>query len=190
MDALFEPPASEGTILAVLFEQHGRIRELLSDVRSSSGDARGEAFDALVRLLAAHETAEEIVLRPVTVQIMDRDTVAERNHEERRVVELLTDLEKLDELAGSAFDALFGRLEQAAVEHLTMEETTEFPVIESEAGEKELLTMGSWIRRALALGPTQPHLVAAGHPIAERVSLPFAALADHAKDLLERTRGE
>jgi hypothetical protein len=190
MDALFETPASEGTVLAVLFEQHGRIRESLSDVRSASGDARAETFYALVRLLAAHETAEEIVLRPVSVQIMDRDAVADRNHEERRIVELLTDLEKLDELAGPAFDALFGPLEQAVAEHLTMEETTEFPAIESDVDEKELLTMGRWIRHALALGPTRPHLVPAGHPVAERVSLPFTALADHAKDLFERTREE
>ena len=174
-------------MLAVLFGQHDRIRDLLGDVRQESGEPRGEAFDGLRRLLAAHETAEEIVLRPVSVQIMPRDQVTARNQEERHIIGLLAELERLDPLK-AAFDLRFTPFEQLVAEHLSLEEAGEFPVIEAEVSERERLTMGRWIDRALVLGPNRAHPVPAGHPTAQRATAPFTALADHARDLFERSR--
>lgn len=189
MAAPTESPRSGGSVLAVLHAQHDCIRELLAHVRDARGTRRAEPFDALRRLIAAHETAEELVLRPVSVQIMDRDAATARNHEERRIIGLLAHLEGLDAFDGGDFDRLFPSFERCIAEHLSLEEATEFPVIESEVDAHERLVMGRWMQRALVLGPTRAHPVAAGHPAAQRAAAPFAALADHARDLLERTRG-
>jgi hypothetical protein len=185
-----EVPPTNGSVLDVLFEQHGRIRELLAEVRSSGGEARGGAFDELRETLAAHETAEEIVLRPVSVQIMSRDAAADRNHEERRIVEQLAELEQLDVLDGPGWDELFGPFEQAVVEHLSKEESDEFPVIQAEVDDVELDRMAHWITRAAELGPTHAHPLTAGHPTVERLAMPFSALADKVRDLFESTRDE
>lgn len=179
---------AEGSVLVVLLAQHARIRDLMAAVRAATGRERVAAFDALRRLLAAHETAEEIVLRPVSVQIMDRDDAAARNHEERRLIGLLAELEKLDPLGGE-FAELFTRFEKCVVEHLALEEFCEFPMVGTEVGAREQVTMGHWIQRALVLGPTHAHPVPAGHPNAQRATVTFTALADHARDRLERARG-
>lgn len=185
-----EVPEADGSLSAVLFEQHARIRGLLGEVRSNSGEVRAEAFEALRRMLASHETAEEIVLRPVSVQIMSRDAAADRNHEERHIVAKLADLEHLDSIGGSRWDELFASFEQAVVDHLAMEEAEEFPVIEAEVDDQELARMANWITRAFELGPTHPHPFVTGHPEAERAAMPFSALADHVRDHFEHTRDE
>ena len=80
-EARFRPPV-EGSAITVLHAQHDRIRELLAEVRGAEGEhedeRRRQAFETLRELLAAHETAEEIVLRPVSVQVMNRDATAAR----------------------------------------------------------------------------------------------------------------
>src|SRR4051794_6725501 len=51
-------------VVAFLKEQHQQIKSLFSEVRSASGEQRREAFFALRRLLAVHETAEEEIVHP------------------------------------------------------------------------------------------------------------------------------
>jgi hypothetical protein len=172
---------------AVLIEQHARIRELLTGVRAGEGEERERAFGELRALLAAHETAEEMVVRPVSVQIMDRDAVAARNHEERHIVRLLAALERLD-ARGAAFAELFPAFDHALCAHLNQEEAEEFPLLASRLGEPDRTGMARWIRRAVALGPTHAHPGAVGLPMAQRVVTPFTALLDHARDVYERAR--
>lgn len=175
------------TVPGVLVDQHRRLRQLLHEVTASEGAPRREAFESFRRLLAAHETAEETVVRPVSRQIMDRDVVAQRNHEERRIVQLLAELEKLD-ACGAAFEELFPSFTEALETHLTLEETFEFPVLEAELGRHERAVMARWIHRALALGPTHAHPGAFGSPMTQRAVTPFTALLDHARDVYSRSR--
>jgi hypothetical protein len=181
--------SSDGAVIAVLDAQHDRIRELLADVRGGRGVERHQAFAAFRALLAAHETAEEIVVRPVSAQIMSRDVIAIRNREERHIVRLLAELEKLD-AHGAGFADSFDPFDQALTAHLSIEEAEEFPVIEAEVSEPERRAMARWMERAVALGPRHAHPLAAGSPVAQRAVLPFTALLDHARDRLERTRLE
>lgn len=172
---------------AVLIEHHARIRELLAAVRVGEGEQRRHAFDELREFLAGHETAEEMVVRPVSVQIMDRDAVAARNHEERHIVRLLAALERID-AGGANFAELFPAFDHALCAHLSHEEAEEFPVLEAELGERDRTAMARWIRRAVVLGPTHAHPGAAGSPMAQRAVTPFTALLDHARDVYERAR--
>jgi hypothetical protein len=181
---------SHGAVIAVLEAQHDRIRELLADVRAGDrGEERHQAFGALRALLAAHETAEEIIVRPVSAQIMSRDVIAIRNREERHIVRLLAELEKLD-ARGADFADSFDPFDQALTAHLSVEEAEEFPVIEAEVSEQERRAMARWMERAVALGPRHAHPLAAGSPVAQRAVVPFTALLDHARDRLERSRLE
>jgi hypothetical protein len=179
--------SAEGSVLAVLFAQHDRVRELLAEVRGAEGEYRWEVFEALRALLAAHETAEETVLRPVSVQIMSRDLTAARNREEREIVKLLAGLDGIDAADGQ-FGERFVPFEHAVVEHVSMEEAEEFPVIEDRLDPHESAVMARWIQRAVVLGPTRPHPAAVGSPAAQRVVAPFAALLDHARDLFDGSR--
>jgi hypothetical protein len=48
--------------------QHDQIRELFDAVASAAPEERAEAFTPLVRLLAVHETAEEMVIYPMAAR--------------------------------------------------------------------------------------------------------------------------
>jgi hypothetical protein len=181
-------PAVPGPIVPeMLIDQHERLRGLLGEVRGSEGAERDSSFARLRRLLAAHETAEEVVVRPVSKQIMKRDEVAARNHEERRIVQLLAVLEKLD-TGGSEFAELFHAFAEDLENHMGMEERLEFPALAAELGEPDRIAMARWVERAVAFGPTHAHPSAFGSPMFERAVTPLNALADHARDARERAR--
>jgi predicted Zn-ribbon and HTH transcriptional regulator len=57
-----------GDVITILLEQHWRIRELFTHVKRAEGRRKQQAFDELRILLAVHEAAEEMVLRPVSCQ--------------------------------------------------------------------------------------------------------------------------
>jgi hemerythrin superfamily protein len=73
----------EGDVIRLLLNQHAQIRDLFDEVESSHGEQRHDAFEELRGLLAVHETAEEMVLRPVTEDIAADGVAAARNSEER-----------------------------------------------------------------------------------------------------------
>jgi hypothetical protein len=181
--------AASGTALAILHEQHGEIRDLLNRVADGVGVDRQNAFDALRELLAAHEAAEELVLRTAARRITSRAVASARGGEERQIAGMLADLERL-EVDSRAFDELFGRLAEAVVMHTWLEEAEEFPALESRWSEEQQERLGAWIRRAMALAPTHAHPLVAGSPVAQWTVGPFAALLDRARDRIAESGDE
>jgi hypothetical protein len=187
----------EGDVVRVLLEQHTRIRELFSHVTSADGEHKSQTFDELRALLAVHETAEEMVLRPVTERAeagrgeegADGTSVAEaRNHEESEANKVLKQLEGMD--AGSAeFDTTLASFEQAVLAHAEAEETEEFPLILSACDEKQRAAMGKQLQAVEALAPTHPHPSTAGSPTAQWAVGPFASLVDRARDAVKNAAG-
>ena len=99
-------------VIELLQRQHREIRELFAGLETADGDKRQELFHDLVRLLAIHETAEELVVHP---EIRDlepaaRPVVEARLGEEHRAKELLTTLQKMGTEA-DGFDTLLVRAE-------------------------------------------------------------------------------
>jgi len=174
----------EGDVIRILLEQHARIRDLFQDVMSAEGDHKQQAFDELRALLAVHETAEEMVLRPVSSDAAGKEVAEARNHEESEANEVLKKLEKLD--VGSAdFDQLLAEFEKAVDEHAEAEENDEFPHILSSCDEKKRQSMGTQIKAAEAVAPTHPHPSTAGSPAAQWAVGPFASLVDRTRDAIK-----
>ena len=92
-----------GDVIAVLLRQHDRVRDLFDQVADAVGAERQQAFDELRALLAVHETAEEMVLRPISERLAGKAVVDARNAEEARANEVLAALEDLD-VASPDFD--------------------------------------------------------------------------------------
>ena len=58
---------TRGDLVAQLLAQHEQVRAAINDVAATTtAESRQEAFDRLRELLARHETAEEMVVRPLT----------------------------------------------------------------------------------------------------------------------------
>jgi hemerythrin superfamily protein len=173
----------EGDVIRILLEQHARIRELFTEVQSESGDHRQHAFDELRALLAVHETAEEMVLRPVSKDVAGAAVVDARNHEEEEATKHLYELEKLD-VDSAEFLSRIAQLELAVTNHAEHEEREEFPLVIAECDEDQRQKMGRKVKAAEKVAPTHPHPSAAGSPAAQYVLGPFASLLDRSRDAL------
>lgn len=174
----------EGDVIRVLLEQHARIRDLFQDVRSATGEHKQHAFDELRALLAVHETAEEMVLRPVTTDVGGGSVAEARNQEEAEANEVLKQLEKLD-VSSAEFDEKLAAFERSVDEHAEKEESEEFPQILDGVDEKRRATMGTQLKAAEKIAPTHPHPSTAGSTAAQYAVGPFASLVDRTKDAIK-----
>jgi len=174
----------EGDVIRVLLQQHARIRELFADVKTADGDHKQHAFDELRALLAVHETAEEMVLRPVTKKTAGDDVADARNKEEAEANEVLAQLEKLD-VGGTEFDTRLMEFEKAVDEHAEAEESQEFPAILSQCDDDQRQTMGKHLRAAEGIAPTHPHPSTAGSTTAQYAVGPIASLVDRTRDAIK-----
>ena len=173
----------EGDVVAILLEQHARIRELFADVKNSEGDHKKQAFDELRALLAVHETAEEMIVRPVARDAAGEQEAEARDREEEEANKILAELEKLD-VSSAEFDARLAELERAVIDHAEREEREEFPAVRSGRSEEQLNRMGTMLRSAEKIAPTHPHPTAAGSTVAQWSVGPFASLVDRTRDAI------
>lgn len=177
------------TIVAVLYEQHARIRDQFDAVAAVPPAGRAAAFDTLREQIATHQAAEDVVLRRVTDKLLPAGTTRASTDEEKAVARELADLEKTD-VADPRFLPRLRLLDEAFALHAAHEESEEFPAVLAELSEREQRELGSWMKRASRIAPTHPHPALAGHPAAEAVAAPFAALYDQARDRLAEAHGD
>jgi len=176
-------------VIDLLQRQHREIRELFTGLDTAEGDRRQELFHDLVRLLAVHETAEELVVHP---EIRDLEPAAgpvveARLGEEHRAKELLTTLQKMGTEA-DGFDTLLGRLREDVLAHAEHEEQEEFPLLRAHRPPERLRAMAATVKVVEAVGPTRPH---PGVESAKANLLlgPPAAIMDRARDLIRAALG-
>jgi hemerythrin superfamily protein len=173
----------EGDVVRLLLEQHARIRDLFTELTSGGCDHKQEVFDELRALLAVHETAEEMVVRPVSKEVAGASVAEARNHEEAEANEVLAQLEKMD-LSSGDFETKLVLLEKSVSDHADAEEQQEFSRLITACDEQQRASMGAKVQRAESIAPTHPHPSAAGNPSAVKAVGPFASLVDRAKDAL------
>lgn len=167
--------------------QHDEVRELFRAVAAEKGEARRRAFEPLVRLLAVHETAEEMVVYP-TVRSAGEDgkRIADaRTREEDQAKKTLSDLEKLD-LDSAEFETRFASFRQAVETHADREETEVFPLLEKITDEQQLKRMTAALEVAEGIAPTHPHKLAPESAVGNAVVGPFVGMVDRVRDAIRR----
>lgn len=175
----------EGDVVRMLLEQHARIRELFSDVKAATGEHKKQAFDELRALLAVHETAEEMILRPVSKRVAGEAVADARNLEEEEANQVLSTLEDLD-CSSTEFDELLANFEKSVSDHAEQEEREEFPHILSGCDEEQRAKMGEQLKAAESIAPTHPHASTAGSTAANWALGPFASIVDRTRDALSK----
>jgi hemerythrin superfamily protein len=130
-------------LIEFLLNQHQQIRGLLDDVLASTGEERQRFFDAAREMLARHETAEEMIVRPLTRTAPEGGQVADgRMAEENEAKQVLADLEKMD-VDSEAFTETFARFRQSVLGHVQAEETHEFPLLRQNTDPDALVKAGT-----------------------------------------------
>ncbi len=178
------PAGRELDVVDLLLVQHARIEELFTLAAGTTGDAKREAFDDLVGMLAVHETAEEEVVHPLSRGLVDGGDamVDDRLAEERQAKEMLAALVKAGP-DGDGFDDALLLLRAAVLTHARYEERYEFPQLRAKVPAERLRTLAAAVRAAEAVAPTRPH-PGAETATANLVTGPALAVADRARDLI------
>lgn len=145
-------------VIDLLLAQHARIEQLFRDVLDAQGEQRRQRFEALVRLLAVHETAEEEVVHPFARARIDAgpEVVQARLAEERMAKELLL---RLSEAGPDApdFEDRFIELRDIVLLHAQREERYEFPHLRHTTDARTRERMADAVRVAEMVAPTRPH---------------------------------
>lgn len=182
------PTTVENDIVDLLRAQHGQIRDLFDKVEHTTGKERTEAFQALVRLLAVHETAEEEIVHPAARKALPGGDgiVADRLREERAAKELLAELDGMDTAAPDFLEKL-DRLRVEVLTHARAEERYEFDRLGDQFSAGQRRGMAAAVKAAEATAPTHPH---PGTESASKNMLvgPMAAVADRVRDMIRDAR--
>lgn len=185
---VIDADAKQGDVVAQLLIQHEQIRTAINDVAATTtAESRQDAFDALRELLARHETAEEMIIRPLTRGVEGGDEVAQaRMDEENESKVTLAELEKLD-IASVAFARTFEKFALAVLTHAQAEENAEFPLLRRYHDESTLERAEKMLLMAEKTAPTHPH-PSARTTAMNYVAGPFAAMVDRARDAISKAR--
>jgi len=170
-------------VVAFLKEQHQQIKVLFREVRLTTGDARSEAFYALRRLLAVHETAEEEIVHPAARKsLVAAEIVDIRLQEEKKAKVALAALEGLA-IDSHEFESRLSLLEADVIAHAEAEERQEFEPLGDSLDSERLERMRSAVIFAERVAPTRPH-PGVESQAANLLTGPFAAMLDRARDVL------
>jgi hemerythrin superfamily protein len=151
-------PGAQDDVVTLLLTQHAQIEELFLLVSGGTGQAKADAFNDLVRLLAVHETAEEEVVHPLSRTLPgDNDAlIDERLAEERQAKETLKVLIE-GGVDADGFDEGLLLLRTSVLEHARHEERYEFPRLRQHVPADRLRQLAAAVRAAEAAAPTRPH---------------------------------
>ena len=181
---------SSEDVVKFLKEQHETIRRLFAETLGASVKERREAsFAELRKLLAVHETAEEMVVHPTArKEIPNGQAIVDaRLNEENQAKQELSNIEKMDVMSDQFVTALT-RLQQAVLEHAEHEEREEFDQLAREMKPEELQRMKTAVQASERIAPTHPH--PGVESAAENLAVgPFASMMDRARDLIKQAVG-
>jgi hypothetical protein len=175
-------------VVDFVVHQHTQIRDLLAEVLNTTGQERRDAFRAVLRLLAVHETAEEEVVHP-TVRALEPgagELVDARLEEERAANELLEQLDDMD-TDDPAFMPLFVKLRAAVITHALYEQRYEFNRIRQHVSAPRRAAMRVLVQAAEGAAPTRPH-AGVESAAANLILGPPLAIMDRARDAIRRVR--
>ncbi len=173
----------------LLRRQHQEIRSLFAQVEQVPGDQRSETFECLRRLLAVHETAEEVVVHPTARELgpAGRAVVDQRLEEERAAKQLLSDLDGMA-TDDEGFGTRLVELRRAVEDHADAEEAVLLPLLEAEVSTEDLRAMARQLEVAEAMAPTHPHPHGPDSALGNLVAGPFLAMVDKVRDRLTSSR--
>jgi hemerythrin superfamily protein len=171
-------------VVEFLENQHEEIRALFSQLNTAPENQRDELFGCLVRLLAVHETAEEMVVHPEARRADDGDPIVElRLGEESEAKRMLADLENMG-TGHPEFTTALAKFEQAVLDHAEKEEEEEFPLLYEVHDEEVLTRMAGAVEVAESIAPTHPHPHGPESASGNLLVGPFVSIVDRVRDAL------
>jgi hypothetical protein len=181
--------SSRRDVVTRVLRQHDTIRRLFDDVEAALPARRAEALQPLVRLLAVHETAEEMVVYPALLLAGSeaRAVVRARRAEEDEAKKQLAELEGLD-ASSRGFLAQLRAFRVEVEAHADAEEAEVLPLLDEHRAAHELRLMDLWFVAAETVAPTHAHRFAPESATGNLLLGPAVALVDRVRDMFAATQ--
>jgi hemerythrin superfamily protein len=181
--------ATDRDVVDLLLEQHDEIKSLFSELQRVQGPAKQKLFEDLVRLLAVHETAEEIVVHPVARRKLEagEQVVEQRLEEEDRAKKELAELYDLG-VDNPEFDRRLEKFAADVIQHASREEGEEFLRLRGTVDADTLRRMAGALKAAQAAAPTRPHPNSPESATGNLLVGPPIAVFDRVRDAIREWR--
>jgi hemerythrin-like domain-containing protein len=146
-------------VVDMLTADHHEVLELVSQIRATDDTtARRDMTDTVIAELVRHSVAEEMYVYPAMREhLPDGDAAVQHDIEEhQQLEETMKALESLDTGDADFLQAL-DELEQVLRDHVTDEETEQFPALRQHLSAEQLQEIGHMVETAKQVAPTRPH---------------------------------
>lgn len=174
-------------VVDLLQQQHEQIKSLFSQVKAAQGTQKRELFQELVRLLAVHESAEELVVHPEARQYTSGQVIDARLHEEDEAKRVLAKLYDMG-VDHPQFDSMLESFAQSVIEHAEKEEHEEFPMLRQNLSADRLRQMAGAVEAAEKIAPTRPHPGSGESAMANLLTGPPIGVFDRVRDAVRDWR--
>ncbi|MEV0568704.1 DUF2795 domain-containing protein [Dactylosporangium sp. NPDC050588] len=182
-------PSTQRDIVEILLARHTEIKQMFMRVGSAQAGQKEQLFHDLVRMLAVHENAEEVVVHPAARDLIPNgdSVVGERLQEESESKRALADLydQGIDH---PEFDRHLGVLAESVLAHAAQEERLEFAQLRQHADIDRLRRMAAAFEAAESVVPTRPHPSAGESATVNLMVGPPTAVFDKIRDAMRDWR--
>ena len=178
------PPGHD--VVDVLTTDHREVVALLTTIKTTTdGEQRRDLTDTVISELIRHAVAEEMYVYPaMRKHLPDGDAAVEHDIAEHKELEAtLKQLESADPLEPK-FDELLRELESILADHVSDEESQQFPQLRARVPHDELVQIAQQVQSAKKLAPTRPHPLAPNNAVFHKVVGPGVGLVDRLRDRL------
>jgi hemerythrin superfamily protein len=173
-------------VVDILTTDHQEVLDLLQQIKiTTDAEERRDLANTVISELVRHSVAEEMYVYPAMKKhLPDGDEAVDHDVEEHK--ELEQTMKKLESVEAQSpeFAQLLGELEDILRDHVSDEETEQFPQLRAQVPREELIEMGKKVENAKKLAPTRPHPLAPNNEVFHKLVGPGVGLVDRLRDKL------
>jgi hemerythrin superfamily protein len=176
----------EQDVVDLLTTDHHEVLDLLQQIKvTTDTEERRDLADTVISELVRHSVAEEMYVYPaMRKHLPDGDAAVDHDIEEHKELEkTMKKLESVD-AQSAEFDQLLAQLETILRDHVTDEESEQFPRLRAQVPREELVEIGQKVETAKKLAPTRPHPMAPNNQLFHKLVGPGVGLVDRLRDKL------
>ena len=173
-------------VVDMLTTDHHEVLDLLQQIKITSGtEVRRDLADTVISELVRHSVAEEMYVYPAMKEYLpDGEEAVDHDINEHKELErTMKQLESVD-AQSTEFEQLLGELESILRDHVSDEESEQFPKLRAQLPREELIELGQKVETAKKLAPTRPHPLAPNNQVFHKLVGPGVGLVDRLRDKL------
>jgi hemerythrin superfamily protein len=172
-------------VVDILTTDHHEVLDLIGQIPGADPGQRRDMADTVIAELMRHSVAEEMYVYPAMKDHLPdgEGRVQHDVQEHQELVEIMKDLEDVDS-ADPRFLQTLGRLETVLRDHVSDEETDQFPLLRAHLTREQLVEIGGKVETAKKAAPTRPHPSAPHSELFHKTLGPGVGLVDRLRDKL------